>query len=182
MSALVSNKFHSRFFWGDSFIFSEAPIYSLCFRYTGTPFDKKGFIYWLGTRNGEFVNPTKLNIGVVCSRSSNNTGTADDVLSYKPVSQWTSNKENSYWKVDFGKYAIMPDYYSRTYSGSGLLRNWKLQGSNDDCIFDDLVVHNNDTGLSKSDSVFSWPVLNAKNIIELSEFYKLGSIAAKITI
>ena len=46
------------------------------FVYSGTAFDKKGIVYWIGTNKGTepFKNPVERDFGIKCRRSSGTTG------------------------------------------------------------------------------------------------------------
>ena len=79
-----------------------------------SPFDH-GLIHWLGTRgetSKEFINPTQLDLGVQCTRSSDGKGNANDLLGLKMCeSSPSEGMRENYWEVDLGEYAIYPTQY-----------------------------------------------------------------------
>ena len=125
--------------------------------------DTRGILYWLGTNGGttEWCNPGEREL-VTVSRSSYGHGKAMDVADRKASWCSTSNKPNQWWKIDFGdKTAVNVAAYSlrHGWSGSaGALRNWSLEGSNDNKRWGTLIQHRNDATLNGKYAFATWKV------------------------
>merc|ERR1719345_188944 len=76
---------------------------------------------------------------------------------------YTNDTPDSWMSVDFGEgRQLAPDYYSLRHGQGGgysVLRNWRLEGSNDDKTWTILKTHANDKALArKGYSTASWPI------------------------
>ena len=92
-------------------------------------------LYYLGTKSHStaYANPHKSG-DVKASRSSSGYGQAEDFVGRKSVSCCTDDVVNSWMMVDlgFGR-ALQVDHYCLRHGysdGSYVLRNWNLEGSN----------------------------------------------------
>lgn len=131
-----------------------------------------GIIAWLATAGGTktFSNPATSGSGdvpdpfvaatVTVSQSSNQDGTRvankalDHSLDASTGCSHTTNSAGGWWKIDFGaSHTVAPTKVSLIGRSSGGThpRNWKLQGSNDDSAWTDLLTV---TGAGPNDSTW----------------------------
>ena len=131
-------------------------------------FDENGVLYRIGTQGGtrNYQNPHTSG-DVVVSWSSIENGTVDLFVQHRhanSVQSYTTNVANSWMQVDLGQNrTLRPTYYClrNEQSVSDVLRNWRLEGSNDGQTWTTLRNHTNDTTLAaQSMSEANWPVEN----------------------
>jgi hypothetical protein len=140
------------------------------FVYSGTPFDTDGVLHWIGTGEGEraYANPHGADGGVVAALSSIGGGTNGDPLRFVQHVHdgnynCTDNTPNSWMSVDLGATRrLAVDHYCLRHdrvNGSYMLRNWRLEGSNDNTAWVVLKTHTNDQALAGAGfSTAAWPV------------------------
>ncbi len=140
------------------------------------PFDTApgydGIINWLGTNGfrAGFLNPSTRpvirSITATQSTDQDATRTADKALDQLIDSDYrsihTTNVAGSWWKIDLGTRRVEVDHYGlRGREDSGqLLRNWKLQGSNDDSTWTDLDTQTSNASITAG-TWFDGSVANA---------------------
>ena len=111
-------------------------------------------LYYLGTKRHStaYANPHKSG-DVKASRSSNGGGQDEDFVGREKVSCYTREVANSWMMVDlgFGR-ALQVDHYCLRHGyneGGYVLRNWNLEGSNNNIDWTVLREHNDDTSLAQ---------------------------------
>ena len=111
-------------------------------------------LYYLGTKSHSttYANP-HMSGDVKASRSSDGDGKAEDFVGRENVDCYTMSVANSWMMVDlgFGR-ALQVDHYCLRHGfdgGSYVLRNWNLEGSNDNIDWTVLREHNDDTSLAQ---------------------------------
>ena len=117
--------------------------------YTANQYD--GIFNYLGTNGGKqsFQNPT-ITLYPASQSSTYSAGyeaykATDHSITTGGGENHTQNYANSWWKVDFVGRSFLPNYIGivgRTASGQHL-RNWKVQGSNNDLDWTDLLIVTN---------------------------------------
>lgn len=146
----------------------------LLYMYDG---DCNGVCYYIGTRYGAqtWVNPVLAGLMTVKASSPTIRGTDPRALCGRSFQRHNfagprrqrcddgTERLTSWWSLDLGnKRALDCSYYSIRADGSqNFLRNWALQGSNDEQVWDDLRVHESDTTLTMPGQYASWPVKTA---------------------
>jgi hypothetical protein len=138
------------------------------FAYSGTPFDTDGVLHWIGT--GEearaYANPHGADGGVVATMSSVHPVHGDPRRFVQHVHDgnynFTNNTPNSWMSVDLGAARrLAVDHYCIRHDNrtSNVLRNWRLEGSNDNTAWVMLKAHINDQALAAAAySTAAWPV------------------------
>ena len=124
-------------------------------------------LYYLGTKSHStaYANPHKSG-DVKASRSSDRGGQAEDFVGREKVYCSTDNVANSWMMVDlgFGR-ALQVDHYCLRHGseeGEFVLRNWNLEGSNNNIDWTVLREHNDDTSLAEEEySESDWDVNSA---------------------
>jgi len=108
-------------------------------------------LYYLGTKSHStaYANPHKSG-DVKASRSSDSGGQAEDFVGREKVNCFTANVANSWMMVDlgFGR-ALQVDHYCLRHgysNGNYVLRNWNLEGSNNNIDWSVLRGHRNGIG------------------------------------
>jgi len=129
---------------------------------------QNGIINWIGTNEGrkEFINPAitqqvKVHYSSI-DRASDNVYT---LTSKKRGYCMTRNTPESWFSFDFQHYQVRPLRYSITHGGyKNVLRNWELQGSNDQQVWSTLKSHINDTTIATGSVCASgiWSVKDPK--------------------
>lgn len=118
--------------------------------------DTNDAIYFIGKDYGvaPWTNPhTAGRVNVV--RSSSAVGTDAQIVDHATNYNSTNNTANSFIDIDMGaaNAIVVTDYSIQNGNdgGSGLcLRNWRLQGSNDDSSWNDLDIREPDNGLGSN--------------------------------
>jgi hypothetical protein len=137
------------------------------FVYSGTPFDTDGVLYWIGTGEGAgpYANPHGADGGVVAAMSSICPKYGDPLRFVQHGHDGrnaTNDAPNSWMSVDLGATRrLAVDHYCLRHSGlaSDMLRNWRLEGSNDNTAWVVLKTHTNDQELEAVGfSTAAWPV------------------------
>eukprot|EP01114_Cavostelium_apophysatum_P022242 TRINITY_DN7986_c0_g1_i3.p1 TRINITY_DN7986_c0_g1~~TRINITY_DN7986_c0_g1_i3.p1 ORF type:complete len:532 (+),score=89.92 TRINITY_DN7986_c0_g1_i3:394-1989(+) len=128
--------------------------------------DEDGIIYWIATggKTKRWSNPHKNGSVKVSCSSPVSRYTKPEMLvsrSYVTTSFAAGTKENPpWWSIDLIKYQLFCDYYSMQMDGgNAFIRNWKLQGSEDEKKWVDLKVHVEDQGISHPGAHCAWPVI-----------------------
>ncbi|MEH2445790.1 MAG: hypothetical protein V7K18_08400 [Nostoc sp.] len=127
--------------------------------------DTNGLFYWLGTAKGTkaWLNPDGTDL-LNATASSTGFGTVHSLCDQADTEFYTNSNSNSWVKFQILSGKLKCNYYSirnRYRSDSDAqhsLRNWKLQGSNDDAIWVDLDTRINNTFLDTSSKWLSLPV------------------------
>jgi hypothetical protein len=143
---------------------------TLLFTHTG-PFDKNGYLYYIATERltVPWQNPSRTGKILASAKSLNPESTFANIdnitCNPKPGTFYTDyNETKDAWiKIDLlDNPRIIPNFYSLHSAQTGglcALRNWQLQGSNDDVIWTVLVDHKNDILLhNHSLCPGSWPI------------------------
>lgn len=143
--------------------------------------DTNGLFYFLGTNAlGEsFTNPSTRGF-VQLTASSILSGNAAAVLCDRQTSAFYSNNAAGSWvKVNIlANYRLRPTYYSwrtRSDSNGNHLRNWRLRGSLDDSIWEDLDVRTNDTTLNGTNAWGGFAVANATKAYKFFQLLITGN-------
>ena len=111
-------------------------------------------LYYLGTKSHSTAYANPHDSGVIeASRSSDNEGQAEDFVGRKKANSCTKNVANSWMMVDlgFGR-ALQVDHYCLRHgykNKNHKLRNWNLEGSNNNIDWTVLREHNDDTSLAE---------------------------------
>jgi hypothetical protein len=137
------------------------------FVYSGTPFDTNGVLYWIGTGEGAraYSYPHGADGGVVAAMSSVARGTPLRFVQHvhDGSRNYTKSVPNSWMSVDLGatrRHAV--DHYCLRHGhsiGGHMLRNWRLEGSNDNKAWVVLKTHTDDQALAgTAHSTAAWPV------------------------
>lgn len=114
--------------------------------------DQQGVFWYLGT-NGlsqNWVNPVTLG-ALNISASSLLAGTVNQIVDRASNSLWyTANSPNQSVVFDLWRWRLTPTDYVIRHSGETgfYLRNWKLQGSNDNATWIDLDTRSNNTTIN----------------------------------
>jgi len=122
-------------------------------------------------RNTKALLNTLLKDTVVVTSSGTSQGNPNTFLSREDAFCWTTNKENSWFRVDVGpNNLVLPTHYALKYGSSAnycVPRNWKFQASNDprvekegdnNDLWTTLNHHDNDTTLNSDFAWFVFPV------------------------
>lgn len=128
--------------------------------------DVNGLFYWLGTSKGvsPWVNPHSASLLVTVS--SIGFGTAQSLCDRADTEFYTNNIPDSWAKFQILSGKLKCNYYSirNRFRSDGdaqhSLRNWKLQGSNDDTTWVDLDAQINNTFLNTSSKWLSLSVFS----------------------
>ena len=132
-------------------------------------FDGNGVVHHIGTGGGTkaYENPHGKAGGVVVKVSLSGYGsTPSKFVDHAQVGNGfntTDGTPNSWMSVDLGEgRQLAPDYYSLRHgrnTGRYVLRNWRLEGSNDDKTWAILKTHTIDAALAEEAySTASWPI------------------------
>ena len=134
----------------------------------GSDFDDAGLLYFLGTNGGSsaWQNPAKIGLVKVSSAAGSAVGNFKlDVTDRhnKDCSTGTKRKDTELTvelpePFELSHYTIKHGYSSASPSGTGSLRNWELQGSNDGKAFATIMAHVDDTSLDKGFATHTWEV------------------------
>jgi hypothetical protein len=137
------------------------------FVYSGTPFDTDGVLHWIGTGEGArtYANPHGADGGVVAAMSSILEGAPLHFVQHvhDVIRNYTGQTPNSWMSVDLGAARrLAVNHYCLRHGfsiGEHTLRNWRLEGSNDNTAWVVLKTHTNDQALAAADcSAAAWPV------------------------
>lgn len=134
-------------------------------------FDSLGgndILYYLGTKENttSWTNPNIFN-AVTITASSVYSGTVSN-LTDRSVSEFhTNNNTSTIWiKFNFGGNTVNPNYYvlrNRSAQASNYVRNWKLQGSNDDNTWTDLDTRTNNATLNTLNQLAGFTCTSSTN-------------------
>uniref|UniRef100_A0A915DET1 E3 ubiquitin-protein ligase n=1 Tax=Ditylenchus dipsaci TaxID=166011 RepID=A0A915DET1_9BILA len=130
-------------------------------------FDTNGLIWYLGT-NGRstdhWFNPALVRVvNVCCSDGAKQPyGQPEDIFSREVTSLncHTSDSVDSNFTMDLGV-LIFPSAYTLRHAqgyGRSALRNWLLQGSKDNHVWEMLLAHSDDQSLNEPGSTATWPI------------------------
>lgn len=122
-------------------------------------------------RNTKAIINHLLKDSVLVASSGSSQGNTNTFLSREDAFCWTTNKENSWFRVDLGPLTqVLPTHYTLKYGSSAnycVPRNWKFQASNDSRVEKELDNHElwttlnehiNDTTLNSDFAWFVFPV------------------------
>ena len=122
-------------------------------------FDTNGVLHWIGTEGGTrvYANPHTAGRVVAAMSSVGGSGTSEYDAPHRFVQHepdgrrnLTRDIPNSWMSVDLGEgRRLAPNHYCLRHSNntSSVLRNWRLEGSNDGAAWTTLRAHNNDATL-----------------------------------
>jgi hypothetical protein len=140
------------------------------FAYSGTPFGTDGVLHWIGTGEGAraYANPHGADGGVVAAIYLIEPNYSDPRRFVQHVcdgnnNTTTNNTPNSWMSVDLGAARrLAVNHYCLRHghiNGSHVLRNWRLEGSNDNTAWVVLKSHTDDQALALAAfSTAAWPV------------------------
>jgi hypothetical protein len=122
--------------------------------------DTNGLAYFLGTNKGVAAWQNPHNNGLVMSASATEVGTVNSLVDRQASEFYSPNSTGNWVKLTISSGTLKCNYYSiRNRSNTDhYLRNWKLQGSNDDSTWTDLNVQTNNTTLASASQWLSLPV------------------------
>jgi glycosyltransferase involved in cell wall biosynthesis len=137
--------------------------------------DRNGILYWIGSGEGSttaatstYLNPIATSVVKVTCSSVHNQSDNVNLLGELTIiegSFHTRDEPHSWICFDFGKYRVVPTYYTlRTDAlDKCVLRNWNFQGSNDGLKWRTLKQHENDKSLDAKKFVSaSWKLDGAE--------------------
>lgn len=135
-------------------------------------FDQKGIIYHLGLKAGQALgvwqNPHGVHLTVHAS-SVHCLNHQVTVLTSRSLTEkfWTMNKQDSWIEIDFGSsQSLVPTAYTLRHGFDKArdgIRNWVLEGSNDQEFYDILRCHSNDTHLGNAPfDTHTWSLQNPR--------------------
>ena len=147
-------------------------------------FDTNGVLHYIGTQEGtrDYQNPHTSGDVVVSWSSIDSSSTVDRFVQHRhanPVKSYTANVANSWMQVDLGQNrTLRPTYYCLRHDQNGanyVLRNWRLEGSNDGQTWTTLRNHSNDTTSAVQQmSEASWPVENCGVCYRFFRIFQYG--------
>eukprot|EP01083_Nonionella_stella_P224105 798025_1 len=126
-----------------------------------------GILHYIGSFAGteEWENPAEVGLVDVVASSISSDSKQPPVLCGNDVVRWVTRSEPCSWfSINLKKrYVLVTHYALRHYSSwdTEALRNWVLEGTNDDKIYNVIVTHRNDETLSRKGAIGVWK-LNAK--------------------
>ena len=122
--------------------------------------DANGLAYFLGTNKGVATWQNPSSNGLNLTASSTGAGSLPTLTDRQPSEFYTGSETNAWVKIGLAAGALRCNYYSlRNRNGNDhYLRNWKLQGSNDDAVWTDLNTQTNNTTLNSPSQWLSLPV------------------------
>ena len=132
--------------------------------------DTNGICYWLGAKNGSWTNPHTSGQLQVSASSFGGSGKPEQIVDRQGgYALYTNNAANSWFSVNFNTYKIQPNYYTIRHDNETgyYLRNWKLQGSNDNINWTDLDTKVNNTTINAPDGWGAFPISG------INVFYKI---------
>ena len=155
-------------YWrADSYAPQNTLMSNQTFQY-GSDFDDAGLLYFLGTNGGAsaWQNPAKAGLVKVTSAAGSAIGNIKlDVTDRhnKDCATGTKKKDTELTielpeRFELSHYSIKHGYSSANPSGTGSLRNWELQGSNDGKAFTTIMAHVDDTSLNTGYATHTWEV------------------------
>ena len=123
--------------------------------------DVNGLFYWLGTSNGvnPWINPA--NVNMLATASSTLKGDVNSLCDRTDAEFYTYDSPNGWVKFQILSGKLKCNYYSirnRHDDTNHLLRNWKLQGSNDDANWTDIDTQVDNSFLKVTSQWLSLPV------------------------
>ena len=127
--------------------------------------DTNGVLHFIGSQGGTapYANPHEAG-AVVASGSGFSSGSAKDIVARVNSQCYSLDPAaaSSWFKFDMGPdRSLIPNHYTfkdGTSCGSVAIRNWRLEGSNDDATWVALRTHSNDTIINAGFAVGSWPI------------------------
>jgi len=142
-------------------------------------FDANGIMYYLGSQNSSvFSNPAELGVVKVVSSSLMNDSCPVSVVVGRDAVRCVSQPiPNQWFMVDLLEHSLLPTHYTlRHYISwdTEALRNWKLEGSNDDITWITLREHVNDTALCKKGQSFTWELFDIEESYSKFRIYMTG--------
>ena len=150
-----------------------------------------GVLFHIGTNGGtrQYVNPHTAG-DVVASWSSIGEGTVDMFVQHTHnnqfgtrqvhVNSYTHNTPNSWMQVDLGENrALRPTHYCLRHGYENyhqhILRNWRLEGSNNGTHWTTIRNHNNDTSIpAQMAGAANWTVDNCTERFRWFRIYNHG--------
>ena len=133
-----------------------------------SPFDTNGVLHHIATAGGitPYSNPhTSGQVKVSISHPTSGSSAPERFVQHESTGQpnHTANLSGTSMSVDLGDgRSVVPNHYCLRHGNNGgsyVLRNWKLQGSNDGTEWTTLKQHQKDQGLAaQAFSIAAWPV------------------------
>jgi SPRY domain/Sad1 / UNC-like C-terminal len=128
-------------------------------------FDSHGIIFFLGTRGGSqaFSNPAEMGeLIVTASGIMKDSEPPSAIVGNKAVRCVTAPHKSPWFSIDFKNRRVSPTHYSlRHYStwDTEVIRNWRLEASEEGISFVTLLNHTNDTSMAeKKGAEFRWHI------------------------
>ena len=126
--------------------------------------DTNGVFHYIGTQGGTvpYANPHTQGAVEVTVLGTGSGSTIDAIVGRDGSLYYSNNVSNAYVKVDLGpRRSLIPNHYTFKEGGFGsYLRNWQLEGSNNDNTWVTLREHSNDTTISGHYAPGSWSITN----------------------
>ncbi|MES1920001.1 E3 ubiquitin-protein ligase HTD1 [Bonamia ostreae] len=147
-------------------------------------FDENGAIFYLGSneKKNPWTNPSLSKIVKVTSTGSSKCD-INRFTGRVPSRCVTTPKEKSWISVDFGNnVSILPSHYTlRHYDAfdTEALRNWVLQGSNDNRMWKVLLVHEEDASLNKAGQTHTWAIPFQQEFFSKFRIFQTGKNSNK---
>ena len=131
-------------------------------------FDTNGIIWYLGTNGGataKWTNPASAGVVKVCGSDGarqQSYGQPEDILSrdVSGVNCHSSDSPNANFTIDLGVW-LKPTAYTMRHApgyGQSALRNWLLQASRDNHVWEMCSAHCNDSSLTEPGSTATWTI------------------------
>ena len=131
-------------------------------------FDPNGATQYIGTRGRTqaYTNPHPQGWVVLANSKAPSSGALDKFL--EPVYAGNSfylNGNNAFLTLDLSvARRLAPTHYCLRDMQSGTyLRNWRLEGSNDNVAWAALKTHNNDDTIKSTTTAYNWPIVGQEN-------------------
>lgn len=147
-------------------------------------FDKKGVLYYLGTREyrTEWQNPFLQKL-VDVTWSSLEKGKAPAIFEREPSECWTQDVPSSWFTIDLGAgRSLRITAYTLRHGGGtkqDLIRNWTLKGSVDGKEFTTLMRHKDDESLSTAFATMTWTISGVSQAYRFFKVIQTGHNSSK---
>ena len=133
-----------------------------------TNFDPNGVTQYIGTqgRTQAYTNPHSQGWVVLANSTDPTSGSLENFL--EPVytgNQFYLQGNNAFLTLDLSAArCLAPNHYCLRDMQTGYyLRNWRLEGSNDNAAWTVLRTHNNDDTIKSATTAYSWPIVGQEN-------------------
>eukprot|EP01006_Ploeotia_vitrea_P049935 TRINITY_DN67395_c8_g1_i1.p1 TRINITY_DN67395_c8_g1~~TRINITY_DN67395_c8_g1_i1.p1 ORF type:complete len:1605 (+),score=973.64 TRINITY_DN67395_c8_g1_i1:233-5047(+) len=145
-------------------------------------FDGNGLFYYLGTRGKRkpWRNPAQAGL-VVCSAAKMASNPPSEpphaIVGRSLVRCVTAARPDMWFKVDLKDKRILPTHYTLRHYNSWdteALRNWRLEGSNDDASWTILREHKDDKALDRKGATYTWQLPPINRVFRYLRLYQTG--------